>query len=223
MKGEAAKTVFEARKKKQKKKNHSTARQNLIGTLVRTQVSLSLCTSKGAQAGPLQPDERKRRRARRWGVHERVITFLPVHSQLYKQEPEPQSEEAEAFPNNTKITHDCIKELTLLQCAQLLFLKFQAPPPRLFSCTGPSGQSHLVSQSRCERRWAASTSSHLKRQAWKSRIESSARISNAGSAFAKVYFCISEHTNAGACSNSLSWAAHDNSPAAALFDLQCFP
>lgn len=60
-------------------------------------------------------------------------------------------------------------------------------------------------------------------EAWKSGRESSPRISNAGSATAKVYFCISEHTNAGACSNSLSRAAHDNSPAAALFDLQCFP
>lgn len=47
------------------------------------------------------------------------------------------------------------------------------------------------------------------------------------SAFVKVHFCISEHTNPSACSNilslSFSHAAHDNSLPAALFDLQCFP
>lgn len=40
-------------------------------------------------------------------------------------------------------------------------------------------------------------------QAWKSCKESSPCVLKPGSAFAKVHFCISEHTNPSACSNSL--------------------
>lgn len=45
--------------------------------------------------------------------------------------------------------------------------------------------------------------SHVKQQAWKSCKESSSCVLKPGSAFAKVHFCISEHTNPSACSNSL--------------------
>ncbi len=45
--------------------------------------------------------------------------------------------------------------------------------------------------------------SRVKRQAWKSCKESSSCVLKPGSAFAKVHFCISEHTNPSACSNSL--------------------
>lgn len=51
--------------------------------------------------------------------------------------------------------------------------------------------------------WLSVCNSRVKRQAWKSCKESSSCVLKPGSAFAKVHFCISEHTNPSACSNSL--------------------
>lgn len=51
--------------------------------------------------------------------------------------------------------------------------------------------------------WLSASNRGVKRQAGKSCKESSSCVLKPGSALAKVYFCISEHTNPSACLNSL--------------------
>lgn len=76
---------------------------------------------------------------------------------------------------------------------------------------GRESAAILVSRSRhggtvlgCFHRGSLSVcNAHVKQQAWKSCKESSSCCLKPGSAFAKVHFCISEHTNPSACSNSL--------------------
>lgn len=163
-------------------------------------------------------------------------------STLWKEEPKPPSEEAKletrALRNDTKIVDCCIKDLTSAQCAQLLALTFQAfftPPPRNSVYAVVVWDKEYTAILVCGNKWrllgfhrgrSPVCNSRVKRQAWKSCKESSSCVLKPGSAFAKVHFCISEHTNPSACSNSLQLShrqLHDNSPAAALFDLQCFP
>lgn len=53
-----------------------------------------------------------------------------------------------------------------------------------------------------EKSWRFACNSHVKQQALE-KLQSSSCVLKPGSAFVKVHFCISEHTNPSACSNSL--------------------
>lgn len=128
------------------------------------------------------------------------------------------------FPNNSKSQIGVLRILShyiAYSCSSSNF-KLLFPPPcqlNLFSCgrgaekvqsfwlakTRRRGRCYFVPirTSRSRKGWTSLRTSRVKRQGWKSCKESSPCAFKPGSAFAKVHFCISEHTNPSACSNSL--------------------